>query len=79
MKIKSSSLIAREIALIYSEAAFEPRMFEHVPGITNTIADALSRLHEPMSGYVLPPQLASIKETSVPVRRRGWYSSLTTV
>ena len=41
--------------MLYSRAAHEPRVFEHVPGISNTIVDALSRLCEPGVTLKLPP------------------------
>ena len=31
MKVKASPLIANELALVYSHAAHEPRVFEHIP------------------------------------------------
>ena len=78
MKIKSSPLIARELALLYSRAAHEPRVFEHVPGISNTIADTLSRLCEPGVTPKLPPQLANATRTMTPPRIRSWYKTLST-
>ena len=78
MNIKSSPLIAKEIALLYSEAAHEPRIFEHVPGVANVLADALSRAYEPGVDFKLPPQLATARRIQVPRRRRTWYKSLAT-
>ena len=78
MKIKSSPLIARELALLYSRAAHEPRVFEHVPGISNSIADTLSRLCEPGVPPKLPPQLANATRTGTPSRSRSWYKTLST-
>ena len=78
MKIRASPLIAKEIALLYSEAAHEPRIFEHVPGVANVLADALSRIYEPGTDKKLPPQLSSAKKIQVPRRSRTWYKSLAT-
>ena len=78
MKIRSSPLIAREIALLYSEAAHEPRIFEHVPGVANVVADTLSRAFEPGVDFKLPPQLATARRVQAPRRRRAWYKSLAT-
>ena len=61
MKIRSSPLIAKDIALLYSEAAREPRIFEHAPGVANVVADALSRAFEPGVDFKLPPQLATAR------------------
>ena len=47
LKSKVSSLIAKETALVYSSASFQPRYVEHVPGVLNFSADALSRLSDP--------------------------------
>ena len=78
MNIRSSPLIAREIALLYSRAAHEPRVFEHVPGVTNITADTLSRLCEPGVAPKLPPQLANATRTTIPTRSRSWYKTLST-
>ena len=47
MRLKTSgvgtSLIAREVALDVAEALYEPHVCEHIPGISNIIADHLSR------------------------------------
>ena len=78
MKIRASPLIAKEIALLYSEAAHEPRIFEHVPGIANVLADALSRAFEPGTDKELPPQLSGAKEIHVARRTSTWYKTLAT-
>ena len=41
--------IARELALDYAEASFEPSAATHVPGVANSIADVLSRRFDPDS------------------------------
>ena len=48
------AVIAREVALHYAEGSFEPRVTEHVPGVANDIADALSRLSEPNDTKITP-------------------------
>ena len=78
MKIRASPLIAKEIALLYSEAAHEPRIFEHVPGVANILADALSRAFEPGTDKELPPQLSGATQVHVARRRRSWYKTLAT-
>ena len=78
MKLKASPLIAREMALLYSHAAHEPRIFEHLPGVANVLADGLSRVFEPGADKRLPPQLSGAIQRSVPKRGRRWYQSLAT-
>ena len=78
MKIRASPLIAREMALLYSRAAHEPRIFEHVPGVANLLADGLSRVFEPGADTKLPPQLSDAKRRTVPIRKQSFYQSLAT-
>ena len=78
MRSKASSIISREVALTYAECAFEPRVFEHIPGIANGIADTLSRLHEPGADKTLPEELLNITPSVVPLRTKDWYGVLAT-
>ena len=78
MRSKASSIISREVALTYAECAFEPRVFEHIPGIANGIADTLSRLHEPGTDKTLPEELRNITPSVVPLRTKDWYGVLAT-
>ena len=78
MRSKASSIISREVALTYAECAFEPRVFEHIPGIANGIADTLSRLHEPGTDKTLPEELRNITPSVVPLRTKDWYVVLAT-
>ena len=76
LKITSSKLIAQELALDLSEAAFMPKHVTHVPGVMNVWADALSRLSDPRGHYRVPPQLLSVAR-SVPSRRSAaFYTTL---
>ena len=58
-------IIARELALDISSAAYAPDVVEHLPGIANTAADALSRRLDPSKSYKLPHYLEGVPETSV--------------
>ena len=78
MKIRSSPLIAQELALLSSRAAHEPRAFEHVPGISNTMADTLNRLCEPGVAPKLPPQLENSTRAMTSSITRSWYKTLST-
>ena len=78
-KLKASGsrgLIARELALLYSESSFEPRWTVHLPGVLNVIPDALSRLTDPSGKYEIPAALASVKPIAVPNRPESYYATL---
>ena len=78
MRSKASPIISREVALVYTETSFEPRVFEHLPGIANGIADTLSRLDEPGAHKTLPAELREITPTIAPERVKSWYKVLAT-
>ena len=65
--------LARELAFTFSRFAFEPDIVQHVPGIANITADALSRCCCPESAYTVPACLQSVIRTPVPVRDASWY------
>ena len=44
LKVTASTLIAKELALLFSETSFQPRHVDHIPGMMHTYADVLSRL-----------------------------------
>ena len=68
----------KEVALLYGEGSFEPRVFEHLPGVANGLADALSRLDEPGAGVKLPAELSDITPAVVPTRTKRYYRILAT-
>ena len=70
------AVIAREVALHYAEVSFEPRVTEHVPGVANDIADALSRLSDPNDINSLPDCLTDVEHIQPPPRPRSWYRTL---
>ena len=69
-------IIAKELALMYAEAAFEPTILQHILGVVNTLADSLSRLYEPGSPKAVPPSLLQVARTPVPVRTADFYKAL---
>ena len=73
----SAKLISQELAIIYHEAAFEPRV-QHIPGVANRLADALSRLNAPGSKKTLPKVLTDLPVTPIPPRGRSYYAMLAT-
>ena len=68
--------IARELSTLFTDAHFEPDAVEHVPGISNTIADALSRRYDPAKTWSLPALLAGVPETVLPPRTPDYYKTL---
>ena len=67
--------IAREYALDISEGVFEPSLIQHIPGITNAVADVLSRRFDPQYSrdWTVPAQLAGAKRRTVPRRDASWW------
>ena len=72
----SVALIAREIALDLASATFVPSVVEHIPGASNVISDALSRLQEPGHSQELPPYLDAAEFHQAEERTRHWYKTL---
>ena len=72
------ALVAKEVALEYSDTSFEPRIFEHVAGISNVLADKLSRLYEPGAGAQVPHELVNVMKAEVPTRDKRYYKILAT-
>ena len=65
--------IARELALDLAEAQYELDLLEHLPGISNELADALSRLSQPGSPAMVPNALARAMRAKVEARSRSWW------
>ena len=76
LKITSSRLIAQEVALELSEAAFMPKHIIHVPGVMNVWADSLSRLSDPRRHYRVPAPLVSVPRASPGQRAAAFYTTL---
>ena len=71
------SLIARELALEFGNCSYKPRWLTHIAGISNSLADMLSREHQPGSKFQLPGQLRHARQETVPIRDRNFYVTLT--
>ena len=69
------AIIARELALICSRAAFPPSVL-HTPGIAHKIADMLSRVHDPKGKKLSHPALGKAKRVAVDEHNPGWYRAL---
>jgi hypothetical protein len=50
----SLNIIAREVALDVAASSYRPLVAEHIAGVANVSADALSRLHAPGGAHELP-------------------------
>ena len=64
--------IAREMALDIAALSYAPDVVEHIPGITNQAADALSRIQDP-SGSVLPGYLNDVPVHRCQLRKLSWW------
>ena len=69
-------VIARELALDVADAAYAPDVVQHLPGVANTCADALSRQHSPEKHYARPAYLLSVSEQPISIRDIKWWRSL---
>ena len=74
------NIVAREYALDIGECAFAPELIQHIPGVTNMIADLLSRRTDPKyaATWAIPQFLANATEITPPPRTSSWWRSLAT-
>ena len=70
------NIIAREVALDVAASSYRPLIAEHIAGVANVTADALSRLHMPGNAYALPACLSEARLALVAPRPRAWYRAL---
>ena len=77
MQPKSNSLgvVARELALDLSQASYAIDVAEHVSGLTNTIADVLSRKYQEDKTFVLPSPLKYAFECTPQARDAKWWKA----
>ena len=77
MKLKAQpgamKAIAREMALEFSHSCIMPHIVQHVPGLTNVLADKLSRKFEPNALFSLPEALKLAEEIQLPIRDEAYY------
>ena len=69
-------IVARELALDISDVAFVPEIVEHIPGISNVAADALSRQSDPFKRIAIPSYLTSATRHVCANRTKSWWRSL---
>ena len=72
-KSKSLGVVARELALDLADATYALDFAQHVAGITNGIADSLSRKHQPGKRYQVPEFLCDACEIVAQPRNLKWW------
>ena len=60
-----TGIIAREIALDIAQNVYRPNVVEHIPGVSNISADALSRLCVPGKPETVPACFSQIEKSSI--------------
>ena len=82
MKAKANArgmgIVARELALDVATRVYEPQVAKHISGVAHELADSLSRRYDPRNAgaWQIPPPLAAVPETVVPVRGPPHYRAL---
>ena len=71
-KSHSLSVVARELALDIADALYDPVVAEHIPGVANVTAAALSRRFDPRHKYEVPQILRNASEVRPPRRDDKW-------
>ena len=69
------NLVAREMALDIADFSYSPDFVEHVPGISNSVADVLSRKWQMGTEFKLPDILKGSREDSAPKRGPDFWRS----
>ena len=72
-------IVAREMAMEFTATTLMPQLGRHIPGVTNGLADYLSRCHQPdhpaCTGELpFPSALIHAMEVHPPVRDSSWYT-----
>ena len=66
-------LLAREPALDVADGIYTPNVIQHLPGLANESADALSRKWQPGKTFTPPRLLCAATEKHPDARSRGWW------
>lgn len=72
---KPMSIIAREYALDLGQAQWRPDLATHIPGLTNSICDVLSRRYDPNKSFSLPKLLHKARAIIPPPRDESWWKT----
>ena len=70
---KSLGVVARELALDIASATYSPDFVQHIQGVSNSVADSLSRKFQADKTYTLPSILRYSKEIEMTARPRSWW------
>ena len=70
------AVVARELALTFSESCARPQVVKHTPGVANTLADILSRRFQPGVHVVVPQALVRVPEVPIRLRTMDFYRSV---
>ena len=76
MKAKPGPLkaIAKELAMLLASSPYRPTSAYHIAGLTNVVADMLSRRYDPsIPDWQLPDQLRGFERTALPTRSGEYY------
>ena len=73
---EAPAAIVREVALDMAESIYLPDVVQHVPGVSNVMADALSRWHDLDRDRVLPALLRGATLRLLPPRTVSWWRAL---
>ena len=68
----TSGIVAREMALDLADEVYSPNLVSQLPGVTNRLADQLSRLADPAHAHEgIPPGLRAAQFHDAPSRPRA--------
>ena len=70
------AVVARELALTFSESCVRPQVVKHTPGVANRLADILSRRFQPGVHFVFPQAFDGVPEVSIRPRTMDFYRSV---
>ena len=73
---RGPNIVARELALDLSASPFRPRVFSHLPGVTNTAADSLSRIFDVGASKNIASICRGIHQAKVPTRGLEWWRTV---
>ena len=69
-------IVARELALDVADSSYSPDIVEHIPGLSNVAADALSRLAQPGKEAQIPEYLHATPRHICKPRGTRWWRSI---
>ena len=67
------NMVVREMALDQAEGLYAFDVVQHIEGVKNVLADALSRLHEPGAEAEIPSELVDVLRDTHDPRVRSWW------